>query len=142
MVKKIKKGDIIVFISIVIISILLFLPALLKYTNKSDIVSINYKGEELYQFNLNDDAVFIIKTNEDKIELYKDDALIKTINGATKNIYNEIKVSNGIVKMQNANCPHQDCMRIVIDSRHHNSIICVNGIIITKVNNNDIDVMA
>ncbi len=147
----IKKGDIVIFICILVLSAFFIFGLASKIKNNdTEIIEVIYSShsnkETLLSVDINTDATYIIKTNEDlnKLQVFLNYTCIKEIDyDNDKEIYNSFKVINKSVKMIDANCKNKDCMKITINSKNNLPIICTNGITIKfKTNNSEVDVIS
>ena len=152
MKKYFKFGDLIIFVVMIIIVLSVFFFVFKKYNVKSEDTNIKimYKNEtidvisakEIFQ---NDKEYrYVIEGIDDKIYVYKNDILLKTINNQNKDDFkNIINMENNKVYMEDATCKNKDCMKTIIDDKSHLPIICTNGIsVIISDANNDIDIIA
>ncbi|MFA6661734.1 MAG: NusG domain II-containing protein [Bacilli bacterium] len=138
-----KKGDIIILVSLFAIILVGFFVYYLVVKTDSNTIEIVVKNEIVETTTLNNDATYKIYSSEDleDIYVYKDDELIKTINYKHSiAISNTIQIKDKTVNMIDANCNTKDCMKMYINESHKMPIICTNGVEVRVIENNEVDV--
>lgn len=111
--KLLKKGDIILIISAVLISLLLFL-CINFFNNKGELVQIEVNGAVQIILPLDENAVYEVKNNG--------------------KITNTVEIKDGFIFVSYADCKDQICVEHKKISKVNESIICLpNKVIVTVV---------
>ena len=152
MKKYFKIGDLFIFIAVIILVLSIFFFVFRKYNHKSEDANIQimYKNEviDVIQckeiFQEDKEYIYVINGIDDKIYIYKNDVLFKTIDNKNNNDFNNvIKMKDNKIYMEEASCKNKDCMKTIITSNSNLPIICTNGISIVISNeSSDIDIIA
>lgn len=120
---------------IIIIIILFFLIVsyfVFKTNTSTDKIQIIVNNEIIDEISINDNYEYFIISENDIINIYKNNIIFKTIkyNMFNKQIENHIIVKDNKVIMAESNCSGQDCMQMELNSITKMPIICTNGIVI------------
>ena len=126
--------------SIIIIILLVAFTPKIKVNNENFYLEVKYNNETIIELNINDEGIYKFDSKDEKLNIYKDDNLLKCIE-CTKSFLNIIEIKNGKVKMIDASCRGKDCMNMYISKDHLLPIICTNGIIIIPKSDSNIDVV-
>lgn len=152
MKKYIKLGDIIAFISLIIICVIIFFLVVRGKKINDGLIEISFKNEIIDEIDF--DKVFIEKQeityridyihSDNKIYVYKNDVLKSEINyQGTKDFHNTILVKDGTIKMIEASCSGKDCMKMEINKNKTLPIVCTNGVNVRiKNKNSEIDIVS
>lgn len=122
-----KKGDYIIIIITILLAIALSITT--TYGKQSDVNE------------------FVIVQDGKIIEQYAfDKKFEKTITIYTGKEYNTIQIQNGIIKMVEASCPDQVCVKSWPISKNGEMIVCLPNKLYVKIisaeKNNDVDIVA
>lgn len=112
--KVLKKGDIILAVSVLLFCLVLFLSLYPFNKNDGELVQIEVGGTVAETLPLNEDAVYEVKTDND--------------------VTNKVVISNGKVSMSYADCRDQICVNHKEISKCNESIICLpNRVVVTVI---------
>ena len=152
MKKYFKIGDLFVLVIMIVLVLSVFFFVFKRYNIKSEDANIKimYKNETIdiinkkEIFQSNNQYRYVIEGIDDKIYVYKNDVLFKTINNLNNDDFkNIINMENNKIYMEDATCKNKDCMKTIISNNSYLPIICTNGIsVIISNDNNDIDIIA
>ena len=149
--KYIKVGDIICFISLIIIWILLFFLVVKKDKVDDGVIEISFKNQIIDEidydsvFNKCEEIKYEITYDHDIniISIYKNGSLYKKLSySGLKDFNNTILIKDGTIKMIEASCSGKDCLKIEINKNKTLPIVCTNGINVRiKSKNQEIDIV-
>lgn len=144
-----KKLDYVVIIIVLLIGASVFA----SYFNKFNIdtenakIGIYFQDVEIdvldYHENINTSFTFKTK-NKNTLEVIKDvdgNITTKYIDiDQNHEIYNKVDITYDCIKMVEADCSNQSCMRMIMNNKVTLPIICTNGVIVTFIANIDLEV--
>lgn len=98
-------------------------------------IQIIVKNEIVDEINISDNYEYIIVSENDVINIYRNNIIFKTIKYDTpsKQIKNHIVVKNNKINMIESNCSGKDCMQMELNNISKMPIICTNGIVIKYI---------
>lgn len=143
-----KKMDYIVIIFVLIIGATIFASYFNKFNVGIDnaVIEIRFQNEVIAQIDYHEDinsSYTFESIDNNKVQVIIDDdgdITVKEIDvNQRMNIYNKVNIEYNNIVMHEANCPNQSCMRMKITNTITWPIICTNGVVITFVDADDVD---
>lgn len=111
-----KRKDWILFVSVIVLSLLLFLFMKLTERSQGDYVVIRQNGEIYGTYRLDEEQVIEIQEGE---------------------FYNRIRIHNGSAYMEEADCPDGYCMEQNEISRENETIVCLPHKLVVEIEQTD-----
>lgn len=137
-----KKLDYIIIgiVSVLIIAYGIVYFSFIKIKSDEDVtVEVKVSGETIYSISLEDDGLYRVLAENNKVKIFKNDIEIKTVDIKIKDFDNSFEVEEEKIKMVKASCNGKDCMKMYISKNHLLPIICTNGLVLNPIGKSDID---